>query len=126
MGIYQYENLNPLKRKVSDCVIRAIAKAEGKTWLEVFDNLVSIARKEFCIPNESRAYDIYLSNYQTIPVMYFNEYQKKMRYTVADICTWKGTYVVSGANHVTCVIDGVIHDTWDTSKRSAYKIWKIC
>jgi hypothetical protein len=29
------------------------------------------------------------------------------------------------AGHITCVVDGVILDTWDCSYRSVYTAWKV-
>ena len=46
MGKFINLNLNPAGKDVSDCVIRAIAKAEGKTWLQVFDELSRQCRKQ--------------------------------------------------------------------------------
>jgi hypothetical protein len=57
------ENLNPLKRKVGDCVIRSLAKALDKSWIEVYDDLCSIGRKEFCNPNSTEVASLYLKRY---------------------------------------------------------------
>jgi len=119
------ENVNPKKKTTDDCVIRAIAKAEGKDWLEIYDALSVIGRKYFTVQNSPDAYSKYLKNYQTIDVKYFNKEGIKKRYLVSDICNWKGTYVISIANHLTTVVDGDIYDLWDCGNRSAYKIWKI-
>lgn len=118
------ENVNPKNRKTGDCVIRAIAKAEGKDWLEIFDSLTAIARAKYTVPNDKMAYEKYLEGYETVRV--FHEVEgKKKRFTVAEICSFEGTYIVSVASHLTTVADGVLYDTWDCSRKSAYKIWKV-
>jgi len=119
------ENLNPRNRKTSDCVVRAIAKVEGKGWLEIFDALVEIGRKQFALPNSKEVYERYLKKYKTIGVMYVREDGMKKRYTIADVCKWRGTYVIAVAGHLASVVDGVLYDTWDCSHRSAYKIWRV-
>ena len=119
------ENVNPKNRKTGDCVIRAIAKAEGKEWVEVFDSLVEIARKRCSVPNSPDAYEQYLKKYETVKVMYTREDGKKKRYLAGEVCGWDGVYVISLANHLTTVVDGALYDTWDCSQKSAYKIWKI-
>ncbi len=106
------ENINPNGKKTSDCVIRAIAKAENKTWLEVFDLLTNIARKDFSVLNDKQIYGKYLSKYPNIDVMYIIN-NKKKRLTVKDVCNLKGIYIISIANHLTVVIDGKYYDTWD-------------
>jgi hypothetical protein len=50
------ENVNPRGRKTGDCVIRAIAKAENKEWLGIFDALVAIAREAYSVPNGKVTY----------------------------------------------------------------------
>lgn len=118
------ENVNPKKHKVADCVVRAIAKAEGKSWLEIFDTLTDLARKEYSVLNDKKVYGKYLSKYEKIPVMY-EDHGRKFRYTVEMICGWKGTYIVSIANHLTVVKDGKYYDIWDCGDRSSYIIWKV-
>lgn len=123
--MYKEKNINPINKKTSDCVIRAIAFSEKKSWMDVFDSLVNIAREKFTIPNEKDTYNIYLQKYNTINVMHLNDSGKKKRYTVKDVCGWNGIYIVQIANHLTCVIDGICYDTWDCSSKSSYKIWKV-
>ncbi len=38
-------NANPKNKKVDDCVVRALSKAIGKGWYEVYDELYNIGRK---------------------------------------------------------------------------------
>lgn len=118
------ENVNPKNKKTGDCVLRAIAKAEDKTWIKVFDELTEIARSKFTVLNNKDAYEFYLKKYPTIEVKYETS-NGRFRYTVKQVSEFKGTYIVAVAGHLTCVIDGNIYDTWDCSKKSAYKIWRI-
>jgi len=118
------ENLNPKKLKVGDCVVRAIAKAENKAWLEVYDALVHIGRKVFAMPNNKEVYTEYLNHYEKVTVFHMVG-SKKKRYTVKEIGEWSGTYIVSVANHLTVVVDGNYYDTWDCGKKCAYIIWKV-
>lgn len=120
------ENVNPRGRKTGDCVIRAIAKAENKEWLEIFDALVAIARESYSVPSDTVTYTKYLKKYQTKDVMYYDDsYASNRRYTVNDIKVWVGTYIVQVAGHLTVVQDGKLFDTWDCGNKSAYKIWKV-
>lgn len=118
------ENINPKSKKRTDCVIRAIAKAEGKTWLEVYDELTEIGRKHYSVQNDPFIYGKYLAKYPTIDVKYEIDGKKK-RYTVKDICRFKGTFIIQIANHLTTVIDGKYYDNWDCGNKSAYRIWKL-
>lgn len=123
--MYKELNVNPKERKTGDCVVRAIAKAEDRAWLEVFDDLVALARKAHTMPSNKHAYEKYLKKYKTMPVMYRLPSGKNRRYTVDDITSLVGTYIVKIAGHLTVVIDGVVYDTWDCRKKCAYKIWQV-
>lgn len=123
--MYKFENMNPAGNRVSDCVVRAIAKAEKKTWLETHDALTKIAREQYTVLNDKMAYTEYLSKYPKIDVMHEVNGRRK-RYTVGQIAKeMKGTYVIRVANHLTTVVDGNYYDIWDCGDRCAYVIWKV-
>ena len=46
-------------------------------------------------------------------------------YTAEDFCEEcpKGTFVLGFGNHVATVIDGVIYDSWDSSKEIPQYVW---
>lgn len=124
-NIFQLENLNPKSKKTTDCVVRAIAKAENKSWLEIYDALSEIARKDYSMPNDNKVLAKYLVKYPKINVMHEVDGKRK-RLTVSDVCqSRKGTYIVAIANHLTVVVDGVNYDIWDCRDRSAYVIWQV-
>jgi len=126
------ENLNPKNRKTGDCVIRAIAKAEDRTWDEVFDSLVEIAKKWKTVPNHKDCYGRYLDNccekiIKFDDMMYQDE-NGKHRLTVKQFSEKysKGAYVLKLANHLTCVVDGTVYDLGDWCLSSCpYTAWKI-
>lgn len=119
------ENINPKNKKTGDCVIRAIAKAEQKDWLEIFDALVIIARKIYSVPDYTDTFKKYLSKYPKIDVFHFDNNGDKKRYTVQEISKWNGTYLVSLAGHLTVTIDGNYYDIWDCGNKCAYMIWRV-
>lgn len=132
---YKEINVNPLRNKTGDCVIRAIANAEGRSWYDVFDDLVKLARENCTIPNAKSNYKDYLKSkgYKKIGVKYEDE-DGKHRLTPRDFHGMldhegydlsKGVYLVSQASHLTMVRDGVLEDSWDCSNRAAYTIWKV-
>lgn len=120
------ENLNPKGRKTADCVVRAIAKAQGKSWLEVFDALTEIARKRYSVLNDKDVYTVYLKEYAVIPCV-VETTEGNFKFTVKEFADShnQGTYVVQVANHLTTVIDGDIYDTWNCSAKKIYKIWEV-
>lgn len=123
---FKLVNKNPRKRKAGDCAIRAICNAEGKSWFEVLDALVEIARRECFAPTNMNVINEYLKSYATVSVMYEDRYGKKKRYKVNELDKLpKGNYIVRVAGHMTCVKNGVLEDTWDCGGKSCYKIWRV-
>ena len=124
--MFKRVNKNPKKHKAGDCAIRAICNAEGKSWYEVFDALVEIARRECYAPMNMEVITEYLKSYKTVPVMYEDGYGRKKRYKVKELSKLpKGKYIVRVAGHMTCVKNGVIEDTWDCGNKACYKIWRV-
>lgn len=48
---YYQPNDKDLKDQYGDCVVRALTKVMSKTWMQVFDDLISYAKKLQCMPN---------------------------------------------------------------------------
>ncbi|MDE2101765.1 MAG: hypothetical protein KGL39_31250 [Patescibacteria group bacterium] len=118
-------NLNPSGRKAPDCVIRAIMKATHKSWLETFDGLNAVARSQFTIGGDKRAYEIYLAAHGFVkqPMPRFAD---RTRYTVKEFADANptGVFVIGIANHLTVIVDGTLFDTWDCSRKSVGNFWE--
>ena len=48
---YYQPNEKDLKDEYGDCVVRALTKVTGKTWRQVFDELLPYAYELQCMPN---------------------------------------------------------------------------
>lgn len=121
---FKQENVNPRNLKTNDCVIRAIAKATGKSWHLVFASLCDIAGQRCEMPNSKRVYEKYLElngwEKQKMP-----KHLDNTRYTVREFLVKnnKGTFIISIANHITVGIDGVLIDTWNCERKSVGNYW---
>jgi hypothetical protein len=111
------------KGSTGDCATRAIAIASGKPYQEVYASLNRLAKHEHTTARRSSArtgvkrpvYETYLLSlgFTWVPTM-----------RVGQGCTVhlhpselpKGRLVVSLSKHLTAVIDGVVHDTYDPSR----------
>lgn len=120
---WTYHNQNPLKREVSDCVVRAISLAEDESWDKTYSRLSQIARMNGTLLDDVSFVEPYLnSKYEK--VCYWCD---KCNKTVSDIASEynKGIYLVTMKGHITCIIDGTLYDTWDCRDKTMWCVWKI-
>lgn len=127
--VYFQPNKKDLRDKVGDCQIRALAKALGKTWLEVFDLITPICR-------EQQVMDIF-----SCDLAKTKEAMSGLGFAYTGISNKKGTkrptvdsfakdhkegrYIVSVAHHVVAVVDGKYYDTWDSGEKSLYGFYEL-
>lgn len=121
-------NQNPKQKRTTDCVIRAISFALGKTWEEVYRDLAEQGIKNGLMLNDRNNWKLYLKvlgyNMERMPKTLNNK-----RYTVeqfADEIARKGcTYIVKIANHITVVKDKKLYDTWNCKNKCVGNYWII-
>lgn len=117
-------NLNPTGKKYGDCVVRALMKANGKSWAETYSDLCAIGLEMYAMPNDKAVYEKYLEQNgwkkQKMP-----RFEDNSRYTVSEFSEEnpKGTFVITVANHITTVVDGILYDTWDCGHKSICNYW---
>jgi len=101
-----------------DCVVRAISSSSGKSWDEVYIALGEVGFELKDMPSSKHVYEKYLGQIgyrkQKMPRRSDNT-----RYTVKEfseeLCK---NAIVSVANHLTCIKDGNLIDSWDCSYKS--------
>lgn len=123
---YYQPNEKDLKDQCDDCVIRALTKALGKTWLEVFDELVPLARKFQTMVNNKSAYEKYLVEVQNFKYYGVSNRKGTKRPTIEEFAKThpKGTFICRVANHIVVIVDGCYYDTWDSGRKSMYGYWE--
>lgn len=117
--MYTYYNANSLGNFVNDCVVRAVAVVESKTWDQVYDELSDIAQSQGTILDDVDFVENYLDK----------RYPRACHYskTVGEFIEEypRGTYLVTMEGHITPIIDGVLYDTFDCRDRRMWCSWKI-
>ena len=109
-------NNNPLNKSVGDCVISSISLAEGKSWDEVFLDLMERAFEEKDISSSNSVWSGYLRDLgyrrHIIPDTCPN------CYTIADFAADHptGTFVLATGTHAVTCIHGNHYDTWDSGR----------
>ena len=122
---YYQPNKKDIKDEYGDCVIRSLTKVLDKSWHEVFDELVPIARECQCMPNMRTAYEIYLERKGFKYVGISNKKGTK-RPTVESFTKAHkhGTYILRVAHHLVASVDGMYFDTWNSGSKSLYGYWE--
>jgi hypothetical protein len=122
--MYKNLNLNPKKKKVSDCVIRSFALASGKTWEETLTSLYEIAIQQKTIPNEKETYTKYaeILNFKKCKIELINGHKPTVK-SFSELHP-KGIYILRCAGHIVAVKNGNYIDTWDSGYKSVYMYWQ--
>jgi hypothetical protein len=118
-------NAHPKGIKTDDCVVRAIASATNKDYLEVRRGLNQKKREwGFTSYKDTKFLYKYFEGY---PRLIFKAIKGEPRVKGSDFTMLhpKGTYILKMTGHVTVCINGVILDTWDCFYLSVYTAWEI-
>lgn len=118
--MYKYYNANSQNNFVNDCVIRAIAVAENRSWGDTYDDLSRIAKKN----------GILLDDVNFVEPLLDFRYNRVKTYsgdTVRDVIEDNpiGTYLITMNGHITVAIDGIIYDTFDCRNRIVRDVWVV-
>lgn len=111
-------NPNPIKSRVGDCTVRAICKATGKTWEQVYAALCVYGLMEYDMPTANHVWGKYLKS------LGFRRYLID-DCTVSEFCRDhpEGTYILAIDGHVVCTVDGEYYDSWDSGQEVPMYYW---
>ena len=106
-------NLNPYKKTVGDCVIRAISCAEEETWDDTFIDLMVKCFTLKDIPSSNDAWGSYLHD-----LGYTRRIVPGYCYTINEFTKDhpEGTYILATGTHVVCAKSGNYYDTWPSGE----------
>ena len=99
---------------MGDCVIRAIATATGKTWLEVYDELHLVGRSVYDVTPANEVWGLYLYLMGFEPFILPESCPECV--TVREFARRfpKGRYIIGTGTHAVAVINGDYFDTFDS------------
>lgn len=119
--MFTYYNANPYQRSVNDCTVRAISLATNTSWDSTYDTLSEYAKRQGITFSEIDFLNGYLEDR-------FEQFSPPAgTYKVQDFLdeNVKGRFLVTMSGHITCVIDGVLYDTFDCSDRYVWSIYRV-
>lgn len=121
MERYIFENANPRRKSVGDCVIRAISKALGETWETIYIDICAQGFKMADMPSSNRVWGEYLRQRG------FNRKTAEPNICVKMFCVEhdNGTYILGCDSHVLTVINGCYYDTWDSGEETVAYYWAL-
>lgn len=120
---YVSYNANPMKKRVGDCTVRAIAAALSQSWDKTYVGLVLKGYELYDMPSANAVWGAYLRDKGF--VRYVIPTNDVADYTVADFAddNPEGTFVLAIDGHVVCVKNGKILDSWDSSDEIPQYYW---
>lgn len=117
-------NLNPDKKTVGDCTVRAIGLAMGLSWDDTHADLSMVSHFLHDMPSANVVWGEYL---------YLNGFRRHIIPNTCPACyTVKqftrdypiGTFILATGSHVVTVIDGDYYDTWDSGEEIPIYFWR--
>lgn len=121
--MWMYYNPNPTGRSVGDCAVRAVAKALDVDWETAY---IMICANGFAMGDMPSSDSVWGS------VLRQNGFYRKSMpnkcpdcYTVEDFIKDNpvGVYVVGFGGHTATIIDGILYDSWDSSREIPVYVW---
>ena len=123
MSRWKLYNPNPVSRNVGDCSVRAISAALGIDWESAFALIAANAFQMGDMPSSNAVWGSVLRQHGFRRSVIPNSCPDC--YTAEEFAAEhpEGTYVLGFGNHVAAVKDGVILDSWDSSKEIPQYFW---
>lgn len=119
-------NANPKGKITGDCVIRAICTAVYEPWENVYSSLCELGKKKGKMPNDPAVYSQYLRN-KGFEQMKTLTHPSGRKLTLRELADETRDYIVLAhcRSHLTCIIYGVIIDTWNCGYKTSGKYWRL-
>ena len=123
--MWMRSNPNPGHKEVPDCVVRAISLALNKRWLDVYDDLCKLGRKEYNMPSADAVWGKYLYRKGFEPFLLPESCPSCVTIRLFSHMHPNGVYIVGTGNHAVAVIDGDYYDSWDSGDEIPSFFWRV-
>lgn len=122
---FKFYNANPKNRRTTDCVIRAICVALGQDYVATLIELVKLSVATGYAYDEVRCYAKYLESKGWVKC-------KQPRLPNGRKVLARDFFLIGqnipcvchvGGHHLSCIVDGRIHDIWDCGEGCVGNYW---
>lgn len=122
--MWKQYNPNPRAARVGDCTVRAISKATGQSWEEIYIDLCIYGLMKCDLPMANHVWGAYLKDKGYVRALVADT--GRDYYTVDDFAKDhpKGTYILALSGHVVAVQDGDYYDSWDSGNEIPIYYWE--
>ena len=116
-------NPNPVNRNVSDCAVRAVAKALDVSWGKAYNLIANAGYLMGDMPHSNSVWGAVLREHGFKRHIVPNSCPDC--YTVKEFCEDhpQGVFVIGTSNHVVTAIDGDYYDSWDSGNEIPLYYW---
>lgn len=109
--MYTFVNVNPCKKLLGDCVVRAISLALDQSWEKTYIDLCIEGFMHCDMPNSNAVFASYLlskdfKRQPMIDTMTFKQFAESHN---------NGAYIVATGSHIAFIKNSVLYDNWDSS-----------
>lgn len=117
--MYRYYNANPKRNDVTDCFIRSLSCATGKSWDYTYNKISDIAQwNGTTMDNRDFILEYLDRNFIKMP---------KFKGTIGEASEYykKDIVLITTLGHIVCSKFGILYDSWDSSNRPVEFIYKV-
>lgn len=120
-----YCNVNPKGKSTDDCVIRAIAAAEGRTWEDVLKQLVKYSLRTGYMVTAVENYTLYFeeNGWKKMKQPMKSNRQKYRAYEFAKVYNGRCLAHV-GTHHMSYLCDHSWYDNWNCTEGVVGNYWE--
>lgn len=111
---YIYYNPNPKGKNTTDCVIRALMRVNGLSWMDTYYELTEIVKREFEMPSANVIWEEYLLTHGFKKSLLPNHCPACMTIREFSNVFNDNIYIACTGSHVVAVMGGNYFDAWDS------------
>lgn len=121
--MWKMYNPNPAGRNVGDCAVRAVSAALGVDWETAFAMIARNAYMMGDMPSSNSVWGSVLREHGFYRYAIPNTCPDC--YTASEFANEhpRGVFVLGFGNHVATIRDGVLYDSWDSSREIPQYYW---